>query len=87
MEIGDLPEKEFKVMMLKIIKELGRRMDGQSEKSDFNKELENKREAPEMKNIITEMKNTLEGRLPWRSSGSDSMLPLQGAGVHPCLGN
>ena len=69
MEIGDLPEKEFKVMMLKIIKELERRMDGQSEISDFNKELENKREAPEMKNIITEMKNTLEGRLPWQSSG------------------
>ena len=60
MEIGDLPEKEFKVMMLKIIKELERRMDGQSENSDFNKELENKREAPEMKNIITEMKNTLK---------------------------
>lgn len=59
MEIGDLPEKEFKVMVLKIIKELERRTDGQSEKSDFNKELENKREAPEMKNIITEMKNTL----------------------------
>lgn len=69
MEIGDLPEKEFKVMVLKIIKELERRTDGQSEKSDFNKELENKREAPEMKNIITEMKNTLEGRLPWQSSG------------------
>lgn len=68
MEIGDLPEKEFKVMMLKITKDLGRRMDGQSEKSDFNKELENKREAQEMKNIITEMKNTLEGRLPWQSS-------------------
>ena len=69
MEIGDLPEKEFKVMMLKIIKELERRTDGQSENSDFNRELENKREAPEMKNIITEMKNTLEGRLPWQSSG------------------
>lgn len=69
MEIGDLPEKEFKVMVLKIIKELERRTDGQSEKSDFNRELENKREAPEMKNIITEMKNTLEGRLPWQSSG------------------
>lgn len=69
MEIGDLPEKEFKVMVLKIIKELERSTDGQSEKSDFNKELENKREAPEMKNIITEMKNTLEGRLPWQSSG------------------
>ena len=69
MEIGDLPEKEFKVMVLKIIKELERRTDVQSEKSDFNRELENKREAPEMKNIITEMKNTLEGRLPWQSSG------------------
>ena len=41
-EIGNLPSKEFKVMMVKIIKELGRRMDEQSEKLEvFNKELEN----------------------------------------------
>ena len=31
-EMGNLLEKEFKVMILKMIKELGRRMDEQSEK-------------------------------------------------------
>ena len=37
LEIGNLPNKEFKVMILKMIKELRRRMDEHSEK--FNKEL------------------------------------------------
>ena len=41
-EIGKLLEKEFKVMIIKMIKELGRRLDEQSEKSEVsNKELEN----------------------------------------------
>ena len=32
MEISNLPEKEFRVMIVKMIKELKRRMDVQSEK-------------------------------------------------------
>ena len=41
MEIANLPEKEFRVMIVKMIKEL-RRMDAQSKKLEvFNKELEN----------------------------------------------
>ena len=41
-EIGNLPKKEFRVVIVKMIKELGRRMDTQSEKLKvFNKELEN----------------------------------------------
>ena len=37
-EIGNLPNKEFKVMIIKMIKELRRRMDKQSEKLEvFNK--------------------------------------------------
>ena len=37
-EIGNLPEKEFRVMIIKMIKELRRRMDAQSEKLEvFNK--------------------------------------------------
>ena len=40
-EIGNLPEQEFKVMIMKLMKELGRRMDTQSEKLEvFTKELE-----------------------------------------------
>ena len=57
-ETGNLPEKEFRVMIVKMIKELGRRMDEQSEKLEvFNKELETiKNNQTEIKNTITEMK-------------------------------
>ena len=34
-EIGNQPEKEFRVMIIKMIKELRRRMDAQSEKLEF----------------------------------------------------
>ena len=63
MEIGNLLEKAFMVIIVKMIKELGRRMDTHNEKLEvFNKELENiKNNQTEMKNTITEMKNTLEG--------------------------
>ena len=53
--------RKFKVMIIKVIKEL-KRMDAQSKKLEvFNKELKNiKNNQAELKNIITEMKNTLE---------------------------
>ena len=62
-EISNLSEKVFRVMIIKIIKELRRRMDAQSEKLEVSKkELENiKNNQTEMKNMITEMKNTLKG--------------------------
>ena len=62
-EMGNLPEKEFTVMIVKMIKELRKRMDAQSEKLEvLNKELENiKNNKTELKNTTTEMKNTLEG--------------------------
>ena len=60
-ERGNLPKKEFRIMFVKMIKELGRRMDAQSEKLEvFSKELENiKNKQTEMKNTIAETKNTL----------------------------
>ena len=50
-------------MIVKMVKDLRRRMDEQSEKSEvFSKELENiKKNQTEVKNIIIEMKNTLQG--------------------------
>ena len=59
-EIGSLPEKEFRVMILKMIQNLGKRMEKIQE--TFNKdaeELESKRTV--MKNTINEIKNSLEG--------------------------
>ena len=65
-EIGNLPEKEFRVMIAKMIQNLRNRMEAQMEKIQemFNKDLEelkNKKQKIEMNNTITEMKNTLEG--------------------------
>ena len=62
-EIGNLPEKEFRVMIVKTIQKLGKRMDAQNEKlQKVNKELENiKNNLTQLKNTITEMKNTPEG--------------------------
>jgi len=59
-EIGNLPEKEFRVMMIKRIQDLGKRMEAQVEKIQgiFNKELEDlKNEHREMNNTIIEVKN------------------------------
>ena len=56
-EIGKLPEKEFRIMILKMIKNLERKMEKMQE--SINKDLE------ELKNkhteTITEIKNTLKG--------------------------
>ena len=63
-EIGDLPEKEFRIMIVKMIQDLGKRMEAKIEKMQemFNKDLEElKNNQTEMNNTITEMKNTLEG--------------------------
>ena len=50
-------------MIVQMFKELGRRLDGQSETLDaFNEEWKNiKKNQTETKNIIIEIKNTLEG--------------------------
>ena len=59
-EIGSLPEKEFTVMTVKMIQNLGNRMEKIQEM--FNKDLEElKNKQTEMNNTITEMKTTLEG--------------------------
>ena len=41
-EIGNIPEKEFRIMMVKIIKDLGKRMEAKIKKMKemFNKDLE-----------------------------------------------
>ena len=59
-EINNLPDEEFKALVIKMLTEPGKSKDKPSE--NFNKELENiKRNQSELKNTITEMKNTQEG--------------------------
>ena len=71
-EIGNLPEKEFIIMIVKRIQDLGKLMEAKIEKMQemFNKDLEElknkhleelKNKQTEMNNMITEIKNTLEG--------------------------
>ena len=56
-EIGKLPEKEFRIMIVKMIKNLENKMEKMQE--SVNKELKNKH--TETNSTITEIQNTLEG--------------------------
>ena len=58
-EIGSIPEKEFRVMIPKVIQNLGNRME--KIKETFNKDLkELKSKQTMMNNTINEIKNSLE---------------------------
>ena len=59
-EIGKLPEKGFRIRIVKMIKNLENKMEEMQE--SINKELEElKNRHTETNNTITEIKNTLEG--------------------------
>ena len=58
-EIGKLPEKEFRIMIVKMIKNLENKMEKTQE--SINKDLEElKNKHTETNNTITEIENTLE---------------------------
>ena len=54
-EVGNIPEKEYRIMIVKMIQDLRKRMEAKIEKMQemFNKDLE------ELKNKQTEMNNTI----------------------------
>ena len=59
-EIGKLPEKEFRIMIVKMSKNPENKMEKIQE--SINKDLEElKNKHTETNNTITEIKNTLEG--------------------------
>ena len=59
-EIGSLPEKDFRVMIVKMIQNLGNRMEKIQEM--FNKDLEElKSKQTVMNNTVSGIKNSLEG--------------------------
>ena len=63
-EIDNLSEKQFRIMVVKMSKDLRKRMEGRIEKMQevFKKDLEElKNKQTEINNTITEIKNTLEG--------------------------
>ena len=62
METGNLPDKEFKVIIIMMFTKLGRRMDEDSE--NFNIELENiKKNQLDLKNTIPEIKKICQREL------------------------
>ena len=59
-EIGKLPEKEFRIMIVNMIRNLENRMEKMQE--SINKDLQElKNKHTETNNIIVEFKNILEG--------------------------
>ena len=70
-EIGNLPDKEFQIMIVKMMQNLEVKMESQINsletkiekmKEMFNKDLEEKKKSQSiMNNAITEIKSTLEG--------------------------
>ena len=67
MEASNLPKKEFKIMVIRMLNELRGRMDEHNENLNreivsIKKDIETiKKKQTEMKNTITEMKITIEG--------------------------
>ena len=69
-EIGSLPEKEFRIMIVKMIQNLENKMEIQINSLEtsiekmqelFDKDLEEIKSQSIMNNTINEIKNTLEG--------------------------
>ena len=82
-EICNLPEKQFRIMIVKMIQDLGKRMETKIEKTQemFTKDLE------ELKNKHTEMNNILEGinsrtteAEEWINDLEDRMVEITAAG-------
>ena len=58
-EIGKLPEKEFRIVIIMMIKNLENKMEKMQEST--NRDLEELKNKHAETNTITEIKNTLEG--------------------------
>ena len=86
-EIGNLPEKEFRVMIVKIIQDLGKRMEAQTEEIQkmFNKDLEDLKNK-QMNNTITEMKNILEGIKSRINEAEELISELEESAGNHCRG-
>ena len=75
-EIGKLPEEEFRIMIVKMIKNLENKMEKMQE--SINKDLEElKNKHTETNNTITEIKNTLEGIISRISEAEEGISELE----------
>ena len=87
-EIHNIPERDFRTMIVKKVQDLGKRMEAKMEKMQemFNKDLEElknkhleelKNKQTDVKNTITEMKNTLEGINSRITKGEEQISDLE----------
>ena len=75
-EISNMPDEGIKVMIVKIFTRLERRMEELSEA--FNKEIENiKKNQSELRNTITEIKNTPGGINSWLEDAKEHISNLE----------
>ena len=75
-EIGTLPEKEFRIMIAKMIKNLAKKMEKMQE--SINRHLDElKNKHTETNSIITETKNTLEGINSRKSEAEEQISELE----------
>ena len=76
-KVGSLPEKEFRVLTVKMIQDLGNRM--QKIQETFNKDLEElKSKQTMMNNTINEIKNSLEGNNSRITEAEERISGLEG---------
>jgi len=86
-EIGNLPEKEFRIMIVKMIQNLENKMELQINSLEtriekmqemFNKDLEEiKKSQYIMNNAINEIKNTLEGTNSRKTEAEDRISEVE----------
>ena len=76
-EIGKLPEKEFRIMIVEMIKNFENKMEEMQE--SINKDLEElKNKQTETNNTIIEIKNTLEGINSRISEAEEQISEMEG---------
>ena len=75
-EIHSLPEKEFRIMIVKMFQNIGNRIEKIQE--TFNKEVEElKSKHTMMNNTISEIKNSLEGVNSRRTEAEEQISDLE----------
>ena len=75
-QIGKLPEKEFRIMIVTMIKNVENKMEKMQ--ASINKDLEElKNKHTETNNTITEIKNTLEGINSRISEAEEQIIELE----------
>ena len=77
-EIGNVPEKEFRIMVVKMIYDLGKRMEAKIEnmKEMLSKDLELKNKQTEMSSALKGINSRITEAEEWMSDLEDRMVEI-----------